>query len=193
MGATTVKPLSKDLGEEFLAHLYALPEGKKVRECLQCGTCSASCPSSHAMEYGPREIIAALRARMLDRVVGSNTMWLCVSCYFCSVRCPAGIPFTDLMYELKRLGVKSGVDSAGTRSAAMARAFVKTVDRRGRNIEAELLRRYFLSTNPLEAFGLVPLVLRLARRGRLKLGGKPIRGIQGLRKMMEAIEEENGR
>ena len=47
-----------------------------------------------------REIIAALRAGMLDRVLNSNTVWLCTSCYSCYVRCPAGIPYTDVMYEL---------------------------------------------------------------------------------------------
>ena len=79
-------------------------------------------PFQSAMEYGPREIIAALRAGMLDRVLNANTVWLCVSCYSCTVRCPAAIPFTDVMYELKRLEAERGLakDSAG---ATMARAF----------------------------------------------------------------------
>ena len=58
------------------------------------------------MDYGPREVIGAFRAGMIDKVVKSNTIWLCTSCYYCTVRCPAGIKITDLMYELKRLGMK---------------------------------------------------------------------------------------
>ena len=70
---------AKDLSREFLRQVHELPQGEKIDQCIQCGTCSASCPTSAAMEYGPREIIAALRAGMLDRVLKSNTVWLCAS------------------------------------------------------------------------------------------------------------------
>ncbi len=179
---------AKQLCDEFLAHIFAIPHGEKINECIQCGTCSASCPSAAAMEYGPREIIAALRAGMLDRVLNARTVWLCVSCYACTVRCPAGIPFTDVMYELKRLEVDKRLakDSEG---AALAKAFADTVDRHGRNVETSLLRKYYLSTNPLKALGQLPLAARLFAKGRLELWPRTIKGIAGLRKMMAAIEE----
>ena len=114
---------AQELGKTFLESVYSIPDGEKIKGCLQCGTCSSSCPSAAAMEYGPREIIAALRAGMLDRVLTSNTVWLCVSCYSCTVRCPAGIPFTDVMYELKRLEAEKGLgkDTAAARMAKIGR------------------------------------------------------------------------
>ncbi len=178
-----------ELSKEFLQHVYAIPHGEKIKQCLQCGTCTASCPSSAAMEYGPREIIAALRAGMLDRVLDSGTVWLCVSCYSCTVRCPAGIPFTDVMYELKRLEVQKGL-SKDTRAAAMAKAFVDTVDIYGRNMETKLLQKYYLRTNPLKALTQIPLVLKLLLRGRLEFFPRKIKGLDGLQKMMVAIEED---
>jgi heterodisulfide reductase subunit C len=178
----------KQLGEEFLRAVYAIPYGEKINECIQCGTCSASCPSSAAMEYGPREIIAALRAGMLQRVLNANTVWLCVSCYSCTVRCPAGIPFTDVMYELKRLEAEKGL-SKRANGATMAKAFVETVDRYGRNAETELLRKYYLRTNPLAALAHVPLALKLFFRGRLHLFPRKIQGLDNLHKMMAAIRE----
>ena len=179
---------AKQLCNQFLENVYAIPHGEKIKDCIQCGTCSASCPSSAAMEYGPREIIAALRAGMLDRVLNANTVWLCVSCYSCTVRCPAGIPFTDVMYELKRLEVDQGLakDSAG---AAMAKAFAGVVDRHGRNVETKLLRKYYLGTNPLKVLPQIPLALKMLAKGRLEFWPRTIRGIKGLRKMMAAIEE----
>jgi len=186
MSATEVRDLSK----EFLEHVYAIPEGEKINQCIQCGTCSASCPSAEAMEYGPREIIAALRAGMLDRMFESNTVWLCASCYLCTVRCPAGIPFTDVMYELKRLGVKKGLYAKGTPNAVMARIFVDSVQRYGRNAEMRLIRLFFMKTNPLKGVGMVPLGLKLLKKKRLKFGVKKIKGIEGLRKMLAAVEEE---
>ena len=184
MTATAVK----DLSGEFLQSVYAIPHGEKIKECIQCGTCSASCPSSAAMEYGPREIIAALRAGMLDRVLNANTVWMCVSCYSCAVRCPAGIPFTDIMYELKRLELEKGL-SKDSHAATMAKAFAECVDRHGRNAEAELIRNYYLRTNPLKVLGQIPLTMRLFVRGRLEILPHNIKGLEGLRKMMAAIEE----
>jgi len=179
---------AKDLSKEFLDKVYALPHGKKIKECIQCGTCSASCPSAAAMEYSPREIIACLRAGMLDKVLNANTVWMCVSCYSCTVRCPAGIPFTDIMYELKRLELDKGL-SKDSHAATMAKTFVECVDRHGRNAEAELIRKYYLRTNPLDVLGQIPLTMKLLKRGRLAFLPHNIKGREGLRKMMAAIEE----
>lgn len=183
--------LGKALSEELLESVYALPNGAKIRQCLQCGTCSASCPSSAAMEYGPREIIASLRAGMLDRVLNAKTVWLCVSCYACTVRCPAGIPFTDVMYELKRLEVDRGL-AKDAHGAAMAQAFAETVDAHGRNHEPELLRKFYLRTSPWKALAQMPLAMKLFFRGRLAIRPHKIKGLKGLHKMMAAIEE-NGK
>lgn len=180
---------SRELCDVFLRKICAIPNGAKINECLQCGTCSASCPTASAMEYSPREVIAALRARMLDRVLRSNTVWLCSSCYSCTVRCPAGIPFTDVMYELKRLGVKYGLYPKGTTNAVMAQAFVASVDRYGRNHEPELIRNYYLRTNPLRFLSQVMLGLRLLSRGRMRLRPHRIQGREELRRMMAVIEE----
>lgn len=183
---------AKQLGREFLESVYAIPNGEKIKECIQCGTCSASCPSSAAMEYGPREIIAALRAGMLDRVLNANTVWLCVSCYSCTVRCPAGIPFTDVMYELKRLEAEKGL-SRGANGATMAAAFAETVDEHGRNAETKLLRKYYWRTHPLRALAQIPLALKLWWRGRLELLPGRVRGLEDLHRMMAAIEENDAK
>ncbi|MBN1764378.1 MAG: 4Fe-4S dicluster domain-containing protein [Sedimentisphaerales bacterium] len=177
------------LSSEFLRHVYELPQGKSIDKCIQCGTCSASCPTSSAMEYGPREIIAALRAGVLEKVLKSNTVWLCASCYSCSVRCPAKIPFTDVMYELKRLGVKHNLYPPDTTNAVMARAFTEVVDKHGRNAETTLLQKYYLRTNMFKMFGQMNLVRKLITRGRLEFLPHTIKGIEGFRKMVAAIEK----
>jgi heterodisulfide reductase subunit C len=189
MNATEARALT----DEFLESVRATPGGEKIDQCLQCGTCSASCPSSRAMDYPPRAAIAALRAGMLDRVLASNTVWLCTSCYLCTVRCPAGIPFTDVMYQLKRLGIEKGYVRGRTNGVEMAKAFVEVVDRCGRSSEGELLRNYFWSTNPLRALAYLPLGWRLLRRGRIGVRPRRIAGIEGLRTMMAAMEKGRSR
>jgi heterodisulfide reductase subunit C len=41
------------LRDVFLEDVYAIPGGERIKECIQCGTCSASCPTSYAMDYTP--------------------------------------------------------------------------------------------------------------------------------------------
>jgi len=178
------------LKEIFLSNIYAIPDGERIKECQQCGTCSSSCPTAEWMDYSPREIIAALRAGLLERVLGSNTVWLCSSCYSCTVRCPAGIKFTDVMYELKRLGNKYGYVDRKTTTAQLARAFVKTVDRSGINAEGELLARYYLATNPLRVFTQLWLGLRMLLKGRIPLFPHRVRGRKSLQKMTAEAKRE---
>lgn len=180
---------AKDLGTELLHRIHALPKGKKIDECIQCGTCSASCPTSGAMKYGPREIIASLRAGMIDKVLKSNTVWLCTSCYSCVVRCPAGIPFTDIMYELKRLGVKYGIYPKKTTNAAMANSFSEVIDKHGRNSDTKLILKYYMRTSPLKILGQMGLASKLFFKGRMDVFTKTIKGLDGLQKMMAAAEE----
>lgn len=182
---------AKNLSREFLRLIHELPDGEKINRCIQCGTCSGSCPTSGIMEYGPREIIAALRAGMLDRVLRSNTVWLCASCYSCSVRCPAKIPFTDVMYELKRLGIKYGIYPKRTTNAMMAKAFAEVVDKHGRNAETKLLRKYYFRTNPFKILGQLKLTLQLFVKGRLDFSASTIKGINSLQKMVAATKENN--
>ncbi len=186
--------------QALLERLYGLPDGEKIKTCLQCGTCTGSCPVSPAMDYSPRAVFAALRAERLDRVLDSNTMWLCASCYACTVRCPAGIKITDVMYALKRLARSQGLARAGGKSAALSRSFVDTVDRTGRNGELEFFVRYFLRVPPVEArpvgspeLRMAPLGLRLFRKGRLSLKGEGVRDRAGFRKVMAQARLEDVR
>ena len=90
----------------FLAEVIeATPGGDRLVHCLQCGSCGGSCPSGADMEYTPRTLIAMINAGDREAVLAANTMWACVSCYFCTTRCPQNIPITDIIYALKRMSI----------------------------------------------------------------------------------------
>jgi len=177
------------LSEVFLNDVYGIPGGDKIKECIQCGTCSASCPTSYAMDYTPREIIAAFRAGMLDRVLKSNTIWLCSSCYSCTVRCPSGIKLTDIMYELKRLAIEFGLTPKGVKAPVVAELFVDIVNKNGRIAEVPLVSRFMLRTNPLGAFKMIPRAMKMYKRGRMPITSHKIKGIAELEKCAGAMTE----
>jgi len=195
--ASRVRELPKaryeELVEKFRQHVRALPGGEAIDECIQCGTCSGSCPTSWAMDYSPREIIAALRAGNLEPILEGNTMWMCTSCYNCYERCPQKIRVTDLMYELKRLAVRHGIyPSRMRKSVVMAKTFVNIIENHGRNSEPTFMMRFFMKTNPLVLLtkGL-KLSVKYITHGRLNLletvFPKNIKGRDGIRKIFAKL------
>ena len=51
-----------ELRQVFLEQVKAVPAGERIRRCIQCGTCTGSCPVSYAMDISPRQLIALFRA-----------------------------------------------------------------------------------------------------------------------------------
>jgi len=78
------------------------PQGERLRLCLQCGNCSGICPFGYLMVYPPSRMIANLRADKIDKIIGADSVWMCVSCYACTAACPSQIPLTaGLMAHIK--------------------------------------------------------------------------------------------
>lgn len=138
-----------------------------VQACMQCGTCTASCPNSFAMDVTPRQMWRLVQFGMVERILHSRTYWFCSSCYMCTLRCPRGLKLTQAMSALKRLAQLSGHGPA-RRNAAFYTAFMDNVRRHGRAQETALMSSYFLrSRDPLLPFRYVPLGLRMLGRGKL--------------------------
>ena len=123
--------------QAFLKRLEGLPNGEKVRDCIQCGMCVGVCPHGYAMEYAPRRIIAALRADRLEDVYRSESIWLCVSCYNCAFRCPSGIPLSDRLLAMIRVdllmagvGVPKELQTAFERTTRYGNPFGESAKKR---------------------------------------------------------------
>ncbi len=176
------------LDHDFLAEIYQLPGGQEIKKCIQCGTCSSSCPLSYVMDFGPRKIFSLIRAGFRDEVLSSNTIWICSSCYTCSVRCPKSIKITDVMYALKRLAVKEG-KARGKKAAILSKNFARLVNKYGRNHETELMTRYIIEAEPHHALNFVPQGWRLFSNRRLPLKPHRIKNIEQLRKILRKVDE----
>jgi len=82
--------------------LEATPRGEQLKTCLECGNCSGICPFGYLMTYPPSRLIAMLRAGRFNKVLETDTVWMCVSCYVCTAVCPSKIPLTfGLMTSVK--------------------------------------------------------------------------------------------
>lgn len=154
--------------ETQLKHLFfQTAHGEDILRCIQCGTCSASCPYAAQMVHGPREIFALIRDGMMIDVLNSETPWFCSSCYQCMDRCPMEIPVTDIMYSLKQVALKLDTVPRENKMADLYLAFAANVKAFGKVTDPLVMAVYSLK-HPEDAIKNLPLALRLALRNRLE-------------------------
>ncbi len=178
-----------DLREAFWDQVSHLPEGHKIKNCLQCGTCTGTCPISYAMDITPRETIALFRAGHIEDILQSRTIWICASCYSCTVRCPMGIKITDTMYALKRLAMDKKIYPNRFPVHTLSKAFVDNVYRYGRNYELGLGIRYMMKAGIGKLIGNMGYGLSMIRRGRLGLLPKKIQRVNQVRAIIERANQ----
>jgi heterodisulfide reductase subunit C len=184
--------LESSTRRDFIDELLTVPGGERIRDCIQCGTCSGSCPVSYFMDNPPRKLFAMIRAGMREEVLASDSLWLCTSCYACTQRCPKSIAITDIMYALKRVAMAEGKAKGAAKATAFADLFTKGVKKRGRNHETSLLMRLYLKVSPFSAFKQAGLGMKLMSRGRMPLTGETIKEIDQLRAIIAKTEEMGG-
>ncbi len=159
--------------------------------CFQCGMCSGSCPTIDRMEHGPRRIMQMIRLGMADKVLRSNDLWFCVSCYSCTARCPQGVQVTDVMAGLRNLSIAKGL--ATDKEAKFSRVFVEVLQRYGRMYEPEVLVRYYMSQAGVSALlKQAGLGLTMLRKGKIGLRPERISDTDELRDIAARIRSNGG-
>lgn len=124
--------------------------GVKLARCYQCGKCAAGCPMADQMDLAPCQGLRMLQFGFpeLDRkVLQSEGIWLCLSCETCHTRCPQEVDLPAVMDFLRREAVR--LDLAHPRSKdilAFHKAFLDTIESKGRIFELELVANYKLRT-----------------------------------------------
>jgi quinone-modifying oxidoreductase subunit QmoC len=143
------------------------------------------------MDHSPRRIFAMVEANMKDDVLRSNTHWYCVSCYYCTARCPQQIPITDIMYTLRRMAIAGGLYE-DTDAPDWSQTFIGMVEQFGRSYELGLATRYHLTHRPLGKIGLGTFALDMLRHDRLALTPSSIRNIDQLRAILSKARQLEG-
>lgn len=188
------------MGEKQLNLKSAAPESdtlapiqEKLQACMQCGTCTGSCANSFAMDLTPRHLWRLVQLGQKEDIFSSKTFYLCSACYYCTLRCPRGLPLTEAMAALKRLASAEDT-SLYKQSANFYQAFMKTVQRYGRVREMEFINRYFLSLkNPITPMGFASVGLKLMKKGKISLQPPRLFGEGRFDRLFRKVEELEAR
>jgi len=162
-----------------------------VQSCIQCGTCTGSCPNAFAMDLTPRQLWRLVLLDQREAVFQSRTFVLCSACYFCTLRCPRGLPLTEAMHALKQAASREKLGRYRP-VTAFYRRFIESVRRHGRVNELEFMTAYFAEMkNPMLPLRYSGLGLRLVAKGKLPLRwpARPTRPLEALFRKVAELEE----
>jgi len=180
----------EELDKNFLEEIKQISRCKEIDRCIQCGTCSSSCPMAVYMDYPPRKIMALIKNGFKEEALRSFTIWLCPSCYTCQVRCPSKIKITDVMYALKRKAIEEKIYPTRFSIPVLAKEMHNHISKYGRNSELWLVvSMYLKSRNPLGLLKMAPIGLKMLRAGRMSLKKEKIKNKKQLQSLLKAVKE----
>jgi len=166
-----------------------------VRDCYQCGKCSAGCPMADRMETLPNQLIRLVQLDRVDKALRSPAIWQCVSCQTCSARCPKSVDCTAVLDALRQLAVEHDAAPASQRRTLIfQQAFLENIRRNGRLAELELVGEF--KTRSFWKDMSVPLLLkdamlapRMLKRGKLHLRGEKVRDRGIVRRIFQRCQQ----
>jgi heterodisulfide reductase subunit C2 len=100
---------ASELDPKFKYQLLKKHGSEKILKCFQCGTCTSDCPVARFSDsYRPRTLIHMAQLGLKDRVLKSDTLWLCAACFTCTDRCPQDVEVAAVIRVFRNLAAETG-------------------------------------------------------------------------------------
>ncbi|MCW4043962.1 MAG: 4Fe-4S dicluster domain-containing protein [Candidatus Bathyarchaeota archaeon] len=100
---------ASEIDPKFKYEIAKMHGGEKLLRCFQCGTCTSDCPvARYSDTYRPRQIIRMAQLGLRNRVLNSDTLWLCAACFTCTDRCPQDVEVASVIRVLRNLAAEKG-------------------------------------------------------------------------------------
>jgi heterodisulfide reductase subunit C2 len=174
-------------GSELAAEVQQR-SGAPVSACFQCHKCSTGCPIGPEMDFLPSQVMRLVHLGLEDEVLGSQAIWLCVSCEACTTRCPQAIDIAAVMDALRIMAIDRKVTLPDAHGKQFNRSFLSSVRHHGRVFEMGMMAFYKLRTGDLLSD--VDKVPQMLSKGKLSLLPKRSGSAGEVRKVFRRAEEE---
>ena len=124
--------------------------GVEVMRCYQCGKCTAGCVLASEMNYPPSYLMRLLQTgtrQNMDKVLASNSIWLCLNCENCLGRCPMEIDIPKMMDYLRTQAIKENKLHPDSKPIVpFHRSFLDSIKYTGRLYEMGLIAAFKAGT-----------------------------------------------
>jgi heterodisulfide reductase subunit C len=165
--------------------------GVNVSRCYQCGKCSAGCPMAAEMSLHTHDIMRLVQRDQRDRLLESDSIWLCLTCETCSARCPTGADPARVIDALRELALERDPDRAPRTIGAFNRSFLDQIRLTGRMSEIGLAAQYNIRSGKLlQDAGSMPALLL---RGKLSVKLSGVRNPEEVRRIFRNVAKRTGR
>ncbi|MGQ9624151.1 MAG: (Fe-S)-binding protein [Candidatus Bathycorpusculaceae bacterium] len=94
-----------------------LVQKHKLLECIQCGTCTGSCPVARKAGLNIRKYMREVATLGKLTIHPQNEVWSCTTCSTCGVRCPKEINPYEFLIDIRSMAVEEGQISPTIRDA----------------------------------------------------------------------------
>jgi heterodisulfide reductase subunit C len=147
-----------------------------TRDCYQCGNCSAGCPAAFTFDYTPNQVMRMLQVGLIDRVLDSRAIQLCVQCLTCTARCPRNIDIAGIFEDLKTIATAQERD-VPEHAKTFNKSFMGAVARFGQLPELYMMAMFFMGTmNPKMAMGDAGLAIPMVIKGKMQFIPRKAKG-----------------
>ncbi len=178
---------AKPTFSQEISNLLYASQGSPLKNCIQCGTCSGTCPVVEHMDQTPRRLIGMINANLKEEVLNCNTYWFCASCYHCTVRCPAKIDIAEAMYAVKRYSIWHKTYSEDLVGPTFSETFVKTIVNNGRSFEPILAPTYMFSMGIKEVIQEAYMGTQMMLKGRMPVLPTKIKRLDNFKEVIRRI------
>ena len=80
--------------------------GVNPRKCMKCGKCSGTCPAYDEMEYHPHQFVAMVEKGQIEKLMATQSIYKCLSCYACVDRCPRNVEPAKLVEAVRLMVIR---------------------------------------------------------------------------------------
>ncbi|MHA2231026.1 MAG: 4Fe-4S dicluster domain-containing protein [Candidatus Hodarchaeales archaeon] len=171
-----------NINTNFVKTIKSIPEGENFLNCIQCGACSAICPSNQE-GLNPFRAIRLASLGFIDELADDIAIWACCKCFLCSDVCPQNIQPAELINFLR--GLAPPHSSPGSRHSG---AIVQSIHRTGR-IDELLVALRTLERDPRGILRIIRLGVELLAKRRLTSPiQRPIPNLHEIQRIYERLE-----
>jgi heterodisulfide reductase subunit C len=124
--------------------------GANLSACYQCERCTNACPVSQYMDIKPHQVIRHVQLGWREQLLGSSTIWVCLSCEMCSTYCPNEVAVSAVISYLRNQAFHSSIPPKEKALALFHQTFLRQLQKNGRVNEFWLM----------EAFNRQPQILK---------------------------------
>lgn len=161
--------------------------GRNPAKCYQCGKCSAGCPMAVETELRPHDVLRLVGLNRREKVLASESLWLCVGCETCTARCPNDCDPAGVIDTLKAMALEDSTEGLPKPMMAFHHSFLDQIKAHGRISELGMMVSYKMRSGAL--FADATAGPGMVQRGKLHLMPPRIAGVEEVRAIFKACEE----